>query len=76
MEGPYGEAAMKAAIALTLCTFMLAGHASAQAEQGPAPAPESETQPFPGLMVTTPRAPAADAQQTCPDTGRKLELVG
>lgn len=70
------KTALNAAVALTLCAFLLAGNASAQTEPGPAPAPGSATQPFPGIIVTPPRPPpSADTQQSCPDTGRKLELV-
>jgi hypothetical protein len=76
IEGSHGEPAMKVAIALMLCTFLVTGKASAQAESGPEPVPGTVTLPFPGLMVTPPRSPPVDTQQTCPDTGRKLELVG
>jgi hypothetical protein len=67
--------ALNAAVSLTLCAFLLAGNANAQTEPGPAPAPEVATQPFPGIVVTPPRTPPADTQQSCPATGRKLELV-
>jgi hypothetical protein len=68
------KTALNAVIALALCAFLLAGNATAQTEPGPVPG--SATQPFPGIMVTPPRSTPADAQQSCPDTGRKLELIG
>jgi len=79
MVGFHGrEAAMKtalnAAFALTLCAFLLAGNAKAQTEA--APATGSATLPLPGIVVTPPAPPPADAQQSCPDTGNKLELIG
>jgi hypothetical protein len=75
------EAAMKialdAAVALALCAFLLAGKASAQTEPGPAPAPESVMRPPQGIILTPPRAPPppANTQQSCPDTGSKLDLI-
>jgi hypothetical protein len=79
MFGFYGrEAAMKialnAAVALMLCALLLAGNARAQTEAGPAPG--SATLPIPGIVVTPPTPPPADTQQSCPDTGNKLELIG
>jgi hypothetical protein len=72
------KTALNATVALTLFALFLAGNASAQSEAGPtAPAPESATQPPPppGIIVTPPRSPSTDTQQSCPDTGHKLELV-
>ena len=67
------KTALDAAVALALCAFLLAGNARAQTE--PAPAPGSATQPFPGIIVTPPRAPPADTQRSCPATDRKLDLI-
>ena len=65
--------ALKAAIALTLCAFLLAPEVSAQTE----PAAGTVVQPPPGIIVTTPpAAPSADTQQSCPVTDQKLELIG
>jgi len=73
------ETAMKtvcsALVALGLCTFLPAGAAGAESEAGPAPAPGSSTQPPPGILVTPPRTPPPETQQSCPDTGSKLELI-
>jgi hypothetical protein len=67
---------LNAAVALALCAILLAGNANAQAESGPPPAPESATPLPPGIILTPPREPSADTQQSCPaDTGRKLELI-
>jgi hypothetical protein len=74
---------LNAAVALALCAFWLAGNAGAQTEPGATPAPGAATQPFPGIMVTPPRAivtpprvpPPAETQQSCPDTGSKLDLI-
>jgi hypothetical protein len=80
------KTALNVAVALTLCALLLAGNAQ-QAQAEPGPAPGTATQPFPGIIVTPPRlapqlpasgerAPPAGTQpQSCPDTGRKLELV-
>ena len=69
------KTALNAAVALTLCAVLLAGKASAESEAAPAPAPESAPQPPPGILLTPPRAPPPDTQQSCPATGQKLELV-
>ena len=72
------KTALNAAVALMVCTFMLAGTAAAQDQAAPAPppAPESVPQPPPGIMLTPPRGPSADTQQSCPaDPSRKLELI-
>jgi hypothetical protein len=70
------KTALNAAVVLILCAFLLGGNATAQDEAAPAPAPESAPQPPPGILITPPRAPSADTQQSCPaDTGRKLELI-
>jgi hypothetical protein len=74
------KTALVAVVATSLCAVWSPGNANAQAEHQthqaePTPAPGSATQ-FPGIIVTPPRAPPADAQQSCPDTGRTLELVG
>ena len=64
---------------LSLCAFLLAGGAWAEAESAPAPTaePATQPQPFPGIIVNPPRpmAPAAPQPQSCPDSGRKLELI-
>ena len=67
------KTALSTAIALALCAFLLAGNARAQTEAGPAP--ESAAPPPPGIIVTPPNAPSADTQQSCPNTGHKLELI-
>jgi hypothetical protein len=69
------KTALSTAIALALCAFLLAGNARAQTEAGPTPAPGSATPPPPGIIVTPPNAPPADTQQSCPNTGHKLELI-
>jgi hypothetical protein len=68
------KTALNAVAAVTLCAFLLAGNATAQTEADPAPG--SATLPLPGIVVTPPTAPSADAQQSCPDAGNKLELIG
>jgi hypothetical protein len=56
-----------------LCAGLFAGQTSAQSS-----APRPPTQPFAGIIVTPPVAPpppSSDTQQSCPDTGHKLELM-
>jgi hypothetical protein len=65
------KTALNAAVALAVCAVLLAGKASAENES--APAPEAATQPPPGIIVTPPRLPPT--QQSCPNTGQKLELI-
>jgi hypothetical protein len=64
---------LNVAAAFTLWVVLLAGNASVKAEPGPAPG--AAEQPIPGIMVTPPWLPPADTQQSCPDTGRKIELL-
>jgi hypothetical protein len=64
---------LRTAAALALCAVLLAGNARAETEAGTAPAPGSAAPP-PGIIVTPPKVPS-DTQQSCPDTGHKLELV-
>jgi hypothetical protein len=68
--------ALNAAVALTLCAFLLAGNARAQTEPEAAPAPGTTTHVPPGIIVTPPMAPPTNTQQNCPDTRHKLELIG
>jgi hypothetical protein len=67
------KTALNVAVALTLCVFVLAGNARAQTE---AVAPGSATLPLPGIVVIPPTVPSTDTQQSCPDTGHKLDLIG
>jgi hypothetical protein len=67
--------ALNVAAALTLCAFLLTGIASAQSESDPAPTPEPGSAPVPGIIITPPRAPSADTQQSCPLINRELELI-
>ena len=78
MRSVRAQNAFKAAVALAFCAFLVVGDASAQTEQETAPttAPGPAMQPPPGIVLTPPKAPAADTQQSCPDTGHKLELIG
>ena len=68
------KTALNAAVALMLCAFLLTGKAGAEAEPS-TPAPEAATPPPPGILVSPPRAPPADNQQSCPANGGKLELI-
>jgi hypothetical protein len=68
------KTALNAAVALMLCASLLTGKAGAEAEPS-TPAPELATPPPPGILVTPPRAPPADTQQSCPANGGKLELI-
>ena len=81
------KTALNAAVALILPLYLLAGNAAAQSEpesalppekvEGSPPAPETAIQPAPGIIVTPPSPPPSQTQpQSCPDTGRKLELIG
>lgn len=69
------KTALTAAAAATLALFALGGKAAAQTEATPAPG--AAAQPLPGIIVTPPRTPAppVGTEQSCPDTGHKLELV-
>jgi hypothetical protein len=71
--------AMKAVVIATtfiLCVFLLAGPGGAETEPAPAPASQTQTPSLPGIIVMPPRLPADMMQpQSCPDTGRKLELI-
>jgi hypothetical protein len=69
------KAVLGAVVALTFFAALLADDARAQSEPAPLPAPNSATQPFPGIVVTPPRVPPADAEHSCPATGKKLELI-
>ncbi len=71
------KTALNGIAALSLCAFLLAGGAGAEGESAPAPTAEPGPQPFPGIIVNPPRpmAPAAPQPQSCPDSGRKLELI-
>jgi len=66
---------LNAAAALMLCALLLAGNARAQTEAGPAPG-SATLPPLPGIVVTPTTPPPADTQQSCPDAGNKLELIG
>jgi hypothetical protein len=68
------KTALNAAVVLALCAVLFGGQTRAQSESAPAPTPESAPPPPPGILVTPPRPPS-DTQQSCPDTGKKLELV-
>jgi len=81
------KTALNAAVALMLAFYLLAGNAGAQSEPGSAlppekaegspPASETAIQPAPGIIVTPPTPPPSQMEpQSCPDTGRKLELIG
>jgi len=80
------KTALNAVVALMLPIYLLAGNAGAQSEPGSAlppeklegspPASETAIQPAPGIIVTPPTPPSQTQPQSCPDTGRKLELIG
>ena len=65
------KTALKAGISLTLGAFLLAGIAGAQTASDPSPG--ATMQPPPGIIMTPPMAPSAE--QSCPATGQKLELI-
>jgi hypothetical protein len=72
---------LSAAVALALNAYPIAGSALAQSD--PEPQPPPAIQSFPGIIINPPRVlppdaprlPPPEAQQSCPHTGTKLELL-